>query len=496
MKVKKTGRSGSDREKRTVRRAKAQSSDTPAALPENEEGLQTFFNALDDLVFVFEPEGRILFANPAAQKQLGYTLAELAGMTALDLHPPEQRAEAAKLLAGMIADKIMVCPIPLQARNGTRILVETKLMQGQWRGKKALLGISHDVTKRKQAEEELFNSQQMLRTVLDNIPQRVFWKDRNSVFLGCNKPLAQDCGYFDPNEIVGKTDYETASAATAELYRADDRRVMETGQPKLNYEEPQIKPDGSQGWLVTNKMPLRDKDGQVIGVLGTYKDITERKQAEAALRESEEKYKALIETTGTGYVILDAEGKVLGANQEYVRLAGHNTLTEITGKSVIEWTAAHDRERNAAEIRKCLQQGFVRNLEIDYVKQAGQVTPVEINATVVKSGQVVHVLALCRDITERKLAEGAMQKSEERFHQLFEDAPIGYHEIDREGRITKVNRTELERLGYAIEEMLGQPVWKRKYHNKQFWPNWLAPSRRAGVMNALSAGKTRRHSQP
>ena len=69
-------------------------------------------------------------------------------------------------------------------------------------------------------------------------------------------------------------------------------------------------------------------------------------------------------------------------------------------------------------------------------------------------------MALCRDITERKLAEEAMQESEERFHQLFDEAPIGYHEIDREGRITRVNRTELERLGYTVEEMLGQPVWK------------------------------------
>ena len=332
MKAKRHGRSKSDREKGTIRRPAVQFSAIPAASQDNEESLQTFFNALDDLVFVFDPEGRILFANPAAQNLLGYTPAELAGMAALDLHPPEQRQEAAKLLAGVIAGKITICPIPLQARDGTRILVETKILHGQWRGKDALFGISHDITKRKQAEE--------------------------------------------------------------------------------------------------------------------------------AMRESEEKYKALIETTGTGYVILDSEGKVLGANQEYVRLTGHGSLTEIIGKSVIEWTAAQDRERNVAEIRKCFQQGFVRNLEIDYVKQGGQVTPVEINATVVKSGQVVHVLALCRDITERKLAEEAMQESEERFHQLFDDAPIGYHEIDREGRITRVNRTELDMLGYTIEEMLRQPVWK------------------------------------
>jgi PAS domain S-box-containing protein len=172
MKVKKTGQSRSEREKGTVRRAEAQSSATPAVAQENEESLQTFFNALDDLVFVFEPEGRILFTNPAAQNQLGYTPAELAGMTALDLHPPEQRREAAKLLAGVIAGKITICPIPLQAGDGTRILVETKILPGQWRGKKALFGISHDITGRKRMEAALRESEEKYKALVKTAPIR------------------------------------------------------------------------------------------------------------------------------------------------------------------------------------------------------------------------------------------------------------------------------------------------------------------------------------
>ncbi|MGO9003539.1 MAG: PAS domain-containing protein, partial [Limisphaerales bacterium] len=178
MKVKTTGRSGSDREKRPVRRAEAQSSATPAASQENEESLQTFFNALDDLVFVFEPEGRILFTNPAAQNRLGYTPSELAVMNALDLHPPEQRQEAAKLLAGMIAGKIMICPIPLQARDGTRIPVETEILPGQWRGKRALFGISHDITERKRAQERLTESRNYLYKIIDSLAEPIFVKDR------------------------------------------------------------------------------------------------------------------------------------------------------------------------------------------------------------------------------------------------------------------------------------------------------------------------------
>lgn len=136
-------------------------------------------------------------------------------------------------------------------------------------------------------EAELRQSQRMLQLVLDTIPVRVFWKDRDCVYVGCNLPLARDCGYDEPAELVGKTDFETASAQNAEAYRADDRQVMETGQPKLDYEEFQVKPDGSPAWLRTSKVPLRDGEGRVIGVLGTYEDITERRRSEEERRRLE-----------------------------------------------------------------------------------------------------------------------------------------------------------------------------------------------------------------
>ena len=166
MMYKKTGRTRSEGEKGTVRNAAAQSAATPAALQENEESLQTFFAALADLVFVFEPGGRILFANPAAQNQLGYTPAKLAGMTLLDVHPAEQRGQVSKLLTGLIAGKITICPIPLQAGDGTCIPVETKILSGQWRGKKVLFGISHDITGRKRLESALHDSEEKYHALL------------------------------------------------------------------------------------------------------------------------------------------------------------------------------------------------------------------------------------------------------------------------------------------------------------------------------------------
>lgn len=131
-----------------------------------------------------------------------------------------------------------------------------------------------DSAARRRAEAELTASREMLRLILDTVPQRIFWKDLNSVYLGCNRPFAEDSGLHDPAELIGKNDDEMSWRDTAELYRADDRAVMATGEPKLAFEEPGTRRDGTVLTLRTSKVPLRDAEGRVVGVLGTYEDIT------------------------------------------------------------------------------------------------------------------------------------------------------------------------------------------------------------------------------
>lgn len=126
---------------------------------------------------------------------------------------------------------------------------------------------------------------------------------------------------------------------------------------------------------------------------------------EGVLREQEEKYRTLVETTDTGYVILDLEGRVIDANASYLRLTGRESLGEILGRRVTEWTAPHDLARNAAEVGKCIEAGRVRNLEIDYVNPHGGFTPVEINGTLVQALGGPRILTVCKDISERKRSE-------------------------------------------------------------------------------------------
>ena len=145
----------------------------------------------------------------------------------------------------------------------------------------------------KLAEEALRTSQQITEEIINAIPVRVFWKDRNLFYLGCNTVFARDAGFSSPKDIIGKDDYKMAWHEQAELYRSDDRKVIESGCSKFLIEEPQTTPEGNTITLLTSKIPLRNSNGEVIGILGTYMDITERKQADEALRESEKQYKYL-----------------------------------------------------------------------------------------------------------------------------------------------------------------------------------------------------------
>jgi PAS domain S-box-containing protein len=123
---------------------------------------------------------------------------------------------------------------------------------------------------------------------------RVFWKNLEGKYLGCNAPFARDSGFSAPDELIGKDDFQMAWKQEAERYLADDRQVIETGIPKIGYEESQTRPNGDSVWLRTSKIPLRDDEGHTIGILGTYEDITPRKRAEAALRREQALFKDLI----------------------------------------------------------------------------------------------------------------------------------------------------------------------------------------------------------
>ncbi|MCH9675187.1 MAG: PAS domain-containing protein [Gammaproteobacteria bacterium] len=145
-----------------------------------------------------------------------------------------------------------------------------------------------------------FLRNELLQLVLDNIPQFIFWKDVDSVYLGCNANLATVAGVQTPEDIVGKTDYDLAwNAAEADAFRADDLREMKSNAAQYHIIEPQHQAGGKQAWLDTNKIPLRNSDGEVIGLLGTFEDITERIALETELAKHRSNLEALVEERTT-----------------------------------------------------------------------------------------------------------------------------------------------------------------------------------------------------
>jgi len=170
---------------------------------------------------------------------------------------------------------------------------------------------------------------------------------------------------------------------------------------------------GEVVWIFHSCVSICDENGIYLGRRGCNRDITSRRQMEEQLRQSEDRYRSLAETTDTGYVIIDHQGRVMEANAEYVRLTGYRQMDEILGRSVLEWTAPYELEKNAEAVARCLRDRDIRNLEIDYRWPDGRIMPIEINATVQGEGETIQIITLCRDITQRKKAEAAMLKAKE-----------------------------------------------------------------------------------
>jgi PAS domain S-box-containing protein len=254
-----------------------------------------------------DADARILSVNEHWARVLGYSQEELCTMSFFDIDPnlaPESWLEHRKRLT---ATGFNTFESVQRRKDGTMLPVEVTVNYLKYGGDIFSCSFIRDITERKRAEEALRKSRQMLISVLDNFPGVVFWKDRNSVYLGCNRNFPLAAGLSDPLEIVGRSDHELPWKNDAEWYLADDRQVMESGVPKLNIIEPLLHADGRVAWFETSKVPLFDAEGKVFAVLGASNDITERKQAEEALRKAYDELEARVRERTEELTSLTAE---------------------------------------------------------------------------------------------------------------------------------------------------------------------------------------------
>lgn len=238
-------------------------------LRQNEQRLRGVLAGAPLFVWSTDAEGVYTFAEGRALEPLGIRPEDVLGRSVFELFGDNAAIvqDARRVLRGEVSQG----RINHQGRSIISYAAPVHDAAGRLTG---MIGVATDITAQAQAEMELSESKRLLQLILDRIPRSIFWKDRNLVYLGCNRQFAQDAGLKSPAEIVGKTDHDLAWKDQADRYRADDRNVIESGEPILDYEEPQTREAGETSWLSTSRIPLRDRDGGIFAVLGMYEDIT------------------------------------------------------------------------------------------------------------------------------------------------------------------------------------------------------------------------------
>jgi PAS domain S-box-containing protein len=274
-----------------------------AAIAESQKKYRDLVESASTIILRWNTDGYITFLNRYGQEFFGYTEQQIVGQNIIGSLVPAQADSWENL--NLWIEQLCQTPEHYQDAESENSRSTGEKVWVKWSIKAILddhgkineiLSVGFDISDRKRAEAALQEKEQYLRLILDNIPQQVFWKDTNLVFLGCNENWAEAAQLGDPNEIVGKTDFDLLpDPAIAEQFRAQDRHIIETDTPQLHFIAPKVRSfDGKKSWLDISKIPIHDPYQNVIGILGVIEDITLRKQAEEALAIEQERSEKLL----------------------------------------------------------------------------------------------------------------------------------------------------------------------------------------------------------
>jgi len=335
------------------------------AMRRSDERFRELFDAHPVPMWIYDRETLgFLAVNAAAVEQYGYSEAEFLGLTIRDLCSP---GEATRLESYLVREhaaprrgRVAAGVWRQQRRDGTPLSADITNHALTFMGRPAMYVLADDVTEQINAEAEAQRSNQMLETVIDNIPQRIFWKDRDSRYLGCNMAFARDAGLAYTEQVIGKTDEDMPWAALADVLRKADEEVIATGVPKMNHEF-QVLIDGVHRAGITSKIPLTNGDGAVIGVLGSYTDTTDRKRNDLALRLQS---RALDASVNAILITAAAEnGHVIEyANPAFKRITGYDPA-EVVGHDC-RFLQRDDRDQEGLV---AIREGLAANREVSAV---------------------------------------------------------------------------------------------------------------------------------
>jgi two-component system, NtrC family, sensor kinase len=300
---------------------------------------------------------------------------------------------------------------------------------------RVVIELKEEVKKRIEIENKLRLSEQFLQLAMDNIPQLIFWKDRNSLYLGCNQKFASIAGVGLPENIIGKTDYDLPwKKEETEWYRECDRRVMESGMAELHIIEPQKTADGKEGWLDTNKIPLRDAQGNVVGILGTAEDISDRKRVETQLQQQKEFLRTVFDGSENPIFVVD----VL-EDGEFCHVAYNSAAERARGMIRAEVIGKTPEQLHGAVTGATVRRNFVSCQEaaksISYEecltffgKETWWLTT--INPLKDSEGRIYRLVGTTFNISERKRAEATLLEQEQFLRSVYDGSENSLFVVD------------------------------------------------------------------
>jgi PAS domain S-box-containing protein len=338
--------------------------------------------------------------------------------------------------------------------------------------------VQAELAERKRAEEGLAQERILLRTVIDNLPDAIYVKDTAMRKILVNRADLANIGKSEA-EVLGKTDLELFPTEVAARFWADDQAVLESGQVILNREELLVNSHGQSYWLLTSKLPLRDNEGRLTGVVGIGRDITERKRVEESLRDKEERFRTIVENAEAGYFRIGRDGRFQQVNAAWLRMHGYDDPAQVIGQHFALTQNDMDLEAARTIVQRLLNDNSSLSGEFSRRCRDGSIGYHTYSINSVKEGgQIVGLEGFLIDITDRKYAEEALRNSERRYRLLFQNLTPGFalHEIiwdeagqPRDYRFLEVNPAFEQLTGLKADDLIGRTVLEIMPDTEYYW---------------------------
>ena len=428
------------------------------ALQASEERFRAVFECSGIGITVMTLDGTLIDTNPAIQGMLGYTAEELCNMplrniTHQDDYPAEHRI--IESLATGKGPTLFQLEKRLIRKDGTVLfcrLIATHIRNSAGAPMYGL-GLIEDITEQKRVEETLAK----LSRALEQSPASVVITDIEGRIEYINPKFVELTGYT-LDEIRGKTPSVLKSGnKSVEQYQELWNTILAGGEWRGEFQN--RKKNGELYWEYGSISPIRGGDGAITHFLAVKEDVTSRKKAEEELRIQRAYFHQLFENSPEGVAIIDSDERIVEVNRAFEELFEYSR-DEVRGQSINDLIVPEEYRVEAKTLTAKAwldERAYSESLRR---KKNGTLIPVSIlGAPIMFGDSPLGAFGIYRDITDRKRSEEAIRESEVRFRELFDDSPVGYHEVDPSGNMIRINRTELQMLGYSAEEMIGRPVW-------------------------------------